>query len=139
MAENNCYLKAHEHSCAAFKRSRAVSATLGPKGRNVVIDEIWMPTLPGRRRRAKEVGWNARNMGAAMVAKSPARPATQPVIPQPFWRGHFSAQRSVPAANPISIQRGIENRRGCRRSPGQILKVKDKEGNQAVFRLRQLG
>ena len=67
--------------------SRAVKATLGPKGRNVVLDKKFgSPTVTKDGVTvAKEIELPDpyENMGAQMVAKSPARPATPPATAPP--------------------------------------------------------
>lgn len=72
--------------------SKAVKATLGPKGRNVIIDKKFgTPAITKDGVTvAKEIELKCpyANMGAQMVKRSPARPTTSPATarpPRPFW------------------------------------------------------
>ncbi len=77
----------------------AVKVTLGPKGRNVVIEKKFGSPLITKDgvTVAKEIELKdaLENMGAQMVRKSPARPATWPATappPRPCWRRPSSAK-----------------------------------------------
>ena len=71
----------------------AVKVTLGPKGRNVVLDKKFgAPTITNDGvtiARDIELEDPFENMGAQLVRKSPPRPTTSPVTappPPPCWR-----------------------------------------------------
>ena len=79
--------------------AKAVKATLGPKGRNVVIDKKFgSPTVTKDGVTvAKEIELSNpyQNMGAQMVRESPARPATSLATappPPPCWPRRFIAK-----------------------------------------------
>ena len=69
------------------KLAKAVKATLGPAGRNVILDKKFgSPTITKDGVTvAKEIELedSYENMGARSSAKSPARPATSPVMEPP--------------------------------------------------------
>lgn len=119
--------------------SRAVSATLGPKGRNVVIDKKFgSPTVTKDGVTvAKEVELKCpyENMGAAMVREVASKTSdaagdgttTATVLAEAVFRAGMKHVTS--GANPISIQRGIQKAVECASEKlAQIAKkVKDKE------------
>lgn len=100
------------------KLSRAVKATLGPKGRNVVLDKKWgAPTVTKDGVSvAKEIELEDKyeNMGAQMVKEVASKTSdvagdgttTATVLAEAIYR---EGLRNVTAgANPMSIKRGIE-------------------------------
>jgi chaperonin GroEL len=119
--------------------SRAVSATLGPKGRNVVIDKKFgSPTVTKDGVTvAKEVELKCpyENMGAAMVREVASKTSdaagdgttTATVLAEAVFRAGMKHVTS--GANPISIQRGIQ--KAVETAAAQLTKiakkVKDKE------------
>jgi hypothetical protein len=82
--------------------ANAVKVTLGPKGRNVVIDKSFGApriTKDGVTV-AKEIELEDKfeNMGAQMVKESPPAPTTKRVTappPPPFWPGHRDRRHEV--------------------------------------------
>ena len=98
--------------------SKAVSATLGPKGRNVVIDKKFgSPTVTKDGVTvAKEIELKCpyENMGAAMVREVASKTSdaagdgttTATVLAEAVFRAGMKHVTS--GANPISIQRGIQ-------------------------------
>lgn len=79
----------------------AVVVTLGPKGRNVVIDKSWgSPTVTKDGVTvAKEIELEDKfeNMGAQMVKEVPAKPAIWPATAPPplrFWRAPSTKRAS---------------------------------------------
>ena len=119
--------------------SRAVKATLGPKGRNVVIDKKFgSPTVTKDGVTvAKEVELKCpyENMGAAMVREVASKTSdaagdgttTATVLAEAVFRAGMKHVTS--GANPISIQRGIQ--KAVETASEQLAKiakkVKDKE------------
>ena len=98
--------------------ARAVSVTLGPKGRNVVIDKKFgSPTITKDGvtvAKEIELADNAENMGAQMIKEVAAKTSdiagdgttTATVLAQAIFRGGL---RNVTAgANPMALQRGID-------------------------------
>ena len=98
--------------------ARAVSVTLGPKGRNVVIDKKFgSPTITKDGvtvAKEIELGDNAENMGAQMIKEVASKTSdiagdgttTATVLAQAIFRGGL---RNVTAgANPMALQRGID-------------------------------
>src|SRR5688572_5019195 len=121
------------------KLSKAVSATLGPKGRNVVINKKWgSPTVTKDGVTvAKEVELEDayENMGAQMVREVASKTSdvagdgttTATVLAEAIYR---EGLKNVTAgANPISLQRGIQ--KAVEAATNQLAKiaknVKDKE------------
>src|SRR5688572_27250316 len=121
------------------KLSKAVSATLGPKGRNVVINKKWgSPTVTKDGVTvAKEVELEDayENMGAQMVREVASKTSdvagdgttTATVLAEAIYR---EGLKNVTAgANPISLQRGIQ--KAVEAATAQLTKiaknVKDKE------------
>ena len=100
------------------KLARAVKVTLGPKGRNVILQKSFgSPTVTKDGVTvAKEIELEDKyeNMGAHMVRRSPARPATSPATappPPPSWPRRSSTRACkavVSGANPMLMKRGIE-------------------------------
>jgi len=101
------------------KLSRAVKATLGPKGRNVVLDKKWgSPTVTKDGVSvAKEIELEDKyeNMGAQMVKEVASKTSdvagdgttTATVLAEAIYR---EGLRNVTAgANPMSIKRGIDS------------------------------
>ncbi len=96
----------------------AVKVTLGPKGRNVVIEKSFGgPTVTKDGVTvAKEIELEDKfeNMGAQMVKKSPARPATSPETARRLQLYlaqsiYYEGSKLVTAGhNPMAIKRGIE-------------------------------
>ena len=87
------------------KLARAVKVTLGPKGRNVILQKSFgSPTVTKDGVTvAKEIELEDayENMGARMVRKSPARPATSPATappPPPSWPKPSSTKASRPSS-----------------------------------------
>ena len=121
------------------KLSKAVAATLGPKGRNVVIDKKFgSPTVTKDGVTvAKEIELEDpyENMGAQMVREVASKTSdaagdgttTATVLAEAIYRGGLKFVTS--GANPIGIQRGIA--KAVEASVGQLdkitKKVKDKE------------
>src|SRR5512134_2034889 len=121
------------------KLSRAVKATLGPKGRNVVLDKKFgSPTVTKDGVTvAKEIELEDpyENMGAQMVREVASKTSdaagdgttTATVLAEAIYRGGLKFVTS--GANPIGIQRGIA--KAVEASVGQLdkitKKVKDKE------------
>lgn len=119
--------------------SRAVKATLGPKGRNVVIDKKFgSPTVTKDGVTvAKEIELKCpyENMGAAMVREVASKTSdaagdgttTATVLAEAVFRAGMKHVTS--GANPISIQRGIQ--KAVEAASEQLVKiakkVKDKE------------
>ncbi len=100
------------------KLSKAVKATLGPKGRNVVLDKKWgAPTITKDGVTvAKEIELEDpfENMGAQMVKEVASKTSdvagdgttTATVLAQAIYR---EGQKNVTAgANPMALKRGIE-------------------------------
>jgi len=98
--------------------ARAVSVTLGPKGRNVVIDKKFgSPTITKDGvtvAKEIELADNAENMGAQMIKEVASKTSdiagdgttTATVLAQAIFRGGL---RNVTAgANPMALQRGID-------------------------------
>ncbi|HTK89695.1 MAG TPA: chaperonin GroEL [Verrucomicrobiae bacterium] len=98
--------------------ARAVSVTLGPKGRNVVIDKKFgSPTITKDGvtvAKEIELGDHAENMGAQMIKEVASKTSdiagdgttTATVLAQSIFRGGL---RNVTAgANPMALQRGID-------------------------------
>jgi chaperonin GroEL len=98
--------------------ARAVSVTLGPKGRNVVLDKKFgSPTITKDGvtvAKEIELGDNAENMGAQMIKEVASKTSdiagdgttTATVLAQAIFRGGL---RNVTAgANPMALQRGID-------------------------------
>ena len=98
--------------------ARAVSVTLGPKGRNVVIDKKFgSPTITKDGvtvAKEIELGDNAENMGAQMIKEVASKTSdiagdgttTATVLAQAIFRAGL---RNVTAgANPMALQRGID-------------------------------
>jgi len=98
--------------------ARAVSVTLGPKGRNVVIDKKFgSPTITKDGvtvAKEIELGDRAENMGAQMIKEVASKTSdiagdgttTATVLAQSIFRGGL---RNVTAgANPMALQRGID-------------------------------
>ena len=86
------------------KLARAVKVTLGPKGRNVILQKSFgSPTVTKDGVSvAKEIELEDvyENMALRWFAKSPARPAMSPVMarpPRPSWRKQFSMKASKPS------------------------------------------
>jgi chaperonin GroEL len=105
------------------KLSRAVKATLGPKGRNVVLDKQWgSPTVTKDGVSvAKEIELEDKyeNMGAQMVKEVASKTSdvagdgttTATVLAEAIYR---EGLRNVTAgANPMSIKRGIDAATGA--------------------------
>ncbi len=121
------------------KLSKAVAATLGPKGRNVVIDKKFgSPTVTKDGVTvAKEIELEDpyENMGAQMVREVASKTSdaagdgttTATVLAEAIYRGGLKFVTS--GANPIGIQRGIAKAVEC--AVGHLdkitKKVKDKE------------
>jgi chaperonin GroEL len=121
------------------KLSKAVVATLGPKGRNVVLDKKFgSPTVTKDGVTvAKEIEMEDpfENMGAQMVREVASRTSdnagdgttTATVLAEAIYREGLKYVTS--GANPISIQRGIQ--KAVESAVGQLdkiaKKVKDKE------------
>ena len=77
----------------------AVKVTLGPKGRNVVLDTAWgAPTITNDGVSiANEIELDdpLENMGAQLVRRSPRRPTALPATgprPRPCWPRRWSAR-----------------------------------------------
>jgi chaperonin GroEL len=98
--------------------ARAVSVTLGPKGRNVVLDKKFgSPTITKDGvtvAKEIELGDNAENMGAQMIKEVASKTSdiagdgttTATVLAQAIFRAGL---RNVTAgANPMALQRGID-------------------------------
>ena len=98
--------------------ARTVSVTLGPKGRNVVIDKKFgSPTITKDGvtvAKEIELGDNAENMGAQMIKEVASKTSdiagdgttTATVLAQAIFRAGL---RNVTAgANPMALQRGID-------------------------------
>ncbi|HTG43475.1 MAG TPA: TCP-1/cpn60 chaperonin family protein, partial [Verrucomicrobiae bacterium] len=119
--------------------TRAVAATLGPKGRNVVINKKWgSPTVTKDGVTvAKEIELEDpyENMGAQMVREVASKTSdvagdgttTATVLAEAIYR---EGLKNVTAgANPISLQRGIQ--KAVEAASAQLAKiaktVKDKE------------
>ncbi len=98
--------------------AHAVSVTLGPKGRNVVLDKKFgSPTITKDGvtvAKEIELGNNAENMGAQMIKEVASKTSdiagdgttTATVLAQAIFRGGL---RNVTAgANPMALQRGID-------------------------------
>src|SRR4029450_6329474 len=98
--------------------ARAVTVTLGPKGRNVVIDKKFgSPTITKDGvtvAKEIELADNAENMGAQMIKEVPSKTSdiagdgttTATVLAQAIFRAGL---RNVTAgANPMALQRGID-------------------------------
>ena len=76
-----------------------VRVTLGPKGRNVVLDKAWgSPTITNDGvtiARDIELTDPYENLGAQLVRRSQPRPTTSPVTaprPRPCWPRRWSAR-----------------------------------------------
>src|SRR5215217_3822786 len=101
-----------------YKLSRAVTATLGPKGRNVVLDKKFgSPTVTKDGVTvAKEIELEDpyENMGAQMVREVASKTSdaagdgttTATVLAQAIFRE--GAKNVVAGANPMELKRGIE-------------------------------
>src|SRR2546430_7960871 len=99
------------------KLARAVTATLGPKGRNVVLDKKFgSPTVTKDGVTvAKEIEWEdpCEKMGAQMVREVASKPSddagdgttTATILAEAIYREGLKYVTS--GANPIGIQRGI--------------------------------
>ncbi|HKZ07863.1 MAG TPA: chaperonin GroEL [Methylomirabilota bacterium] len=98
--------------------ARAVSVTLGPKGRNVAVDKKFgSPTITKDGvtvAKEIELGENAENMGAQMIKEVASKTSdiagdgttTATVLAQAIFRAGL---RNVTAgANPMALQRGID-------------------------------
>src|SRR3974377_1824388 len=121
------------------KLSRAVKVTLGPKGRNVVLDKKFgSPTVTKDGVTvAKEVELEDpyENMGAQMVREVASKTSdaagdgttTATVLAEAIYREGLKFVTS--GANPIGIQRGVMKAvEACVAQPDKIAtKVKDKE------------
>jgi len=121
------------------KLSKAVTATLGPKGRNVVLDKKYgSPTVTKDGVTvAKEIELEDKyeNMGAQMVREVASKTSdnagdgttTATVLAEAIYRGGLKYVTA--GANPISIQRGIQ--KAVETAVEQLAKiskkVKDKE------------
>jgi chaperonin GroEL (HSP60 family) len=134
------------------KLSKAVKATLGPKGRNVVLDKKFgSPTVTKDGVTvAKEIELEDpyENMGAQMVREVASKTSdtagdgttTATVLAESIYREGLKYVTS--GANPISIQRGIQ--KAVDAAVDQLAKiakkVKDKEEiKQVATVLRELG
>src|SRR5688500_5262420 len=98
--------------------TKAVAATLGPKGRNVVINKKWgSPTVPKccvTAAKECELDDAYKNMGAQMVREAASKTSgvagdgttTATVLAEAIYR---EGLKNVTAGvNPISLQRGIQ-------------------------------
>ena len=113
------------------KLSKAVKATLGPKGRNVVLDKKWgSPTVTKDGVSvAKEIELEDKyeNMGAQMVKEVASKTSdvagdgttTATVLAEAIFR---EGLRNVTAgANPMALKRGIE--KACECVVGELAKI----------------
>jgi chaperonin GroEL len=98
--------------------ARAVSVTLGPKGRNVVLDKKFgSPTITKDGvtvAKEIELGDNAENMGAQMIKEVASKTSdiagdgttTATVLAQAIFRAGL--KNVTAGANPMALQRGID-------------------------------
>ena len=123
--------------------ARAVRVTLGPKGRNVVLDKKWgSPTITNDGVSiAKEIELEDKfeNMGAQMVREVASRTSdnagdgttTATVLAEAIYR---EGLKNVTAgANPVALKRGIDeagNRAGAQTNPQFLAGVLEAEGQE---------
>ena len=111
------------------KLARAVKVTLGPKGRNVILQKSFgSPTVTKDGVTvAKEIELEDKyeNMGARMVRKSPARPATWPATAPP----------PPPSSPRPSSTKGLRGRR--RRRQPDADEARHREGRRGHRRQAQ--
>ncbi|MCC6699505.1 MAG: chaperonin GroEL [Candidatus Hydrogenedentes bacterium] len=124
------------------KLSRAVKATLGPKGRNVVLDKKWgAPTVTKDGVTvAKEIELEDKyeNMGAQMVKEVASKTSdvagdgttTATVLAEAIYR---EGLRNVTAgANPMALKRGIEKAVDCVVEQLAKMSKKVKDDNEVI-------